>query len=85
VAGKSDWKCPRQFRNGVFLTGSLILEEVAPIGFDSKCPEVEPDIGWNSSCETTPEKKVAREIEKLEIERIDKNKCTHKDKIAGAC
>jgi hypothetical protein len=40
-------KCPRQFRNGVFLTGALILEEVAPISFDSECPEIEPDIGWN--------------------------------------
>ena len=71
VAGKSDWKCPRQFRNGVFLTGSLILEEVAPISFDPKCPEVEPDIGWNSSCETAP-------ANWKELEEAKKPKCNFK-------
>ena len=71
VAGKSEWKCPRQFRNGVFLTGSLILEEVAPIGFDSKCPPVEPDIGWNSSCETAPDNW-------KELEEAKKPRCNFK-------
>ena len=55
IAGKSDWKCKTVFRSGLFLSGSLVLEEVAPVGFDEKCPPVEPDIGWNSSCETAPE------------------------------
>ena len=45
MAGKSDWKCHRQFRKDVVLTGALILEEVEPISFDSECPEIEPDIG----------------------------------------
>ncbi|WP_156797937.1 hypothetical protein [Synechococcus sp. CB0205] len=72
VAGKSDWKCPRQFRNGVFLTGSLILEEVAAVGYDKNCPPVEPTIGWNSSCETAP--KNWRQIEAEKAEAI-KPKC----------
>ena len=71
VAGKSDWKCPRQFRNGVFLTGALILEEVAPIGFDSECPEIEPDVGWNSSCETAP-------ANWKELEEAKKPRCNFK-------
>lgn len=85
VAGKSSWECKTVFRNGLFLSGSLILEEVAPVAFDEKCPAVEPEIGWNSSCETTPEKTVAREIERLEIERREKKKCTHRDRMNGEC
>ena len=75
VAGKSEWKCPRQFRNGVFLTGSLILEEVAPVGYDKGCPPVEPTIGWNNSCETAPPN--WREIEAAKAE-ANKPKCSAK-------
>ena len=69
VAGKSDWQCPRQFRNGVFLTGSLILEEVAPVGYDKDCPPVEPTVGWNNSCETAPENWREIEAEKAEANK----------------
>lgn len=75
VAGKSKWECPRQFRSGVFLTGSLILEEIAPIGFDQECPPVEPEIGWNSSCETAP--KNWRELEEAKKE-AEYSKCDFK-------
>ncbi|WP_186516497.1 hypothetical protein [Synechococcus sp. PROS-9-1] len=54
VAGKSDWKCNSELRSGLYLSGSLILEEVAPVGFDDGCPAVEPEVGWNNSCETAP-------------------------------
>lgn len=85
VAGKSNWECKTVFRNGLFLSGSLILEEVAPVGFDEKCPSIEPEVGWNSSCETTAEKTLAREMERLETERKEKNKCTHRDRMNGEC
>ena len=49
VAGKSDWKCNSELRSGLYLSGTLILEEVAPVGSDENCPPIEPEIGWNSS------------------------------------
>ena len=52
----------RCFPQWIVLSGSLILEEVAPVGFDEKCPSIEPEVGWNRR-ETTAEKTLAREME----------------------
>ena len=35
------------------------------MGFDDNCPAIEPEIGWNSSCETAPKDwKKIKETEK---------------------
>ena len=53
-------------RSGLYFSGSLILEEVATVGFDhNNCPAIEPEIDWNSSCETAPKDwKKIKEAEK---------------------
>ncbi|QNJ26808.1 putative conserved secreted protein [Synechococcus sp. SYN20] len=71
VAGKSNWKCKSVFRGGIYLSGSLILEEVAPVGSDENCPPIEPEIGWNSSCEKAP-------ANWKEVEEAKKPKCDFK-------
>ena len=47
------------------------MEEVADVQHDPKCPPVEPEIGWNSSCETAPENWE-------ELEQAKKPKCNFK-------
>ena len=79
VAGKSNWKCKSELRSGLFLSGSLILEEVAPVGFDENCPAVEPKVGWNSSCETAPgDWKKIEEAKKPKCDfRLQKYDCSY--------
>ena len=49
VAGKSDWSCKEKFIRGV---GLLTLgSEFTKAKVNDLCPNSEPEIGWNSSCE----------------------------------
>tara|TARA_X000000950_G_scaffold199506_1_gene240246 strand:- start:751 stop:1218 length:468 start_codon:yes stop_codon:yes gene_type:complete len=49
IAGKSDWKCTFDllFGNGILRLGASIV----PVTNDSKCPDGNPALGWNSTCE----------------------------------
>ena len=52
VAGKSNWECDIKGswfdeKIGVLTMGDSVI----PASHDSKCPDGEPAIGWNSTCE----------------------------------
>ena len=55
VAGKSSWTCIDQWSGGTLNKGVLTLNDVSDIKYDSECPPISPEIGWNNSCETAPE------------------------------
>ena len=51
VAGKSYWGCKYSFWNGA---GVLYLEGNARASINTECPSGEPEIGYNSTCDTDP-------------------------------
>jgi len=57
IAGKSNWKCKSKLVIGWMNSGrgQLRLGAVGKAIYDPLCPPREPEIGWNSSCETAPE------------------------------
>ena len=58
IAGKSTWRCGTRINwwsdSGID-RGHLKLGAIAPVEQTGDCPSVEPQIGWNSSCEHAEE------------------------------
>lgn len=54
IAGKSTWKCGNRINWWSYAgidKGHLKLGAIASVQQTDDCPSVEPEIGWNSSCE----------------------------------
>ena len=51
VAGKADWGCKGSFWYGA---GVMRLEGNARASINTNCPPGEPEIGYNSTCQTAP-------------------------------
>ena len=49
VAGKSNWGCKHSFWHGA---GVMTLQGNARASINSECPPGEPEIGYNSTCDT---------------------------------
>ena len=87
VAGKSNWGCKYSFWNGA---GVMTLQGNARATMNSECPPGEPEIGYNSTCDTAGGNNLdSRQLKGVESfsnpKRTEKKRCTHRDKMTGEC
>ena len=87
VAGKSNWGCKYSFWYGA---GVMTLQGNARATINSECPPGEPEIGYNSTCDTVGgnnlDSRQLKGVESLSTpKRTEKKRCTHRDRINGEC
>ena len=82
VAGKSNWGCKYSFWHGA---GVVYLEGNARASINSECPKGEPEIGYNSTCDTDGGKNLdSRQLKNFES--LDKsNPSSSKERKEEEC